>query len=187
MSESQAPPRVQALQLAGVIAGMVVMLNVAFFVLSKMYVEDRPKEMIDLTGARLAFALLTKATGIMAFAAARAPRVIGHGYAGMLGLASLVGGVQALRADLPPVMGVTLLVLGVLQPTLAWLSWQRSRASWAFLIAIVAVFGVVTLFGAPKIRSLLDINLWYAFLLPAQQFVCVAALAMLRDDYRERS
>src|SRR5262249_13262206 len=122
---------------------------------------------------------------IVTFAVSFSPRALGHGLAVLLGLVSILGGITALSHGLPSVIAVVLLTSGVLTPFLAWKSWQRSRAAWAFLIAMVAVCGGVNFFGAPKLRGLLDIGLWNAFDLPALQTVTVVALAMIRDQYRD--
>lgn len=111
-------------------------------------------------------------------------RLFGHIVAVVLGLLSLVGGIASLAKDLPPVMGVTMLVVGVLLFLLVWKSWQYSRAAWSFLIAIVSVFAAVMFFGAPKVAHLLGIGLFSSLAFPAVQIACVVALAALRRDYR---
>jgi hypothetical protein len=123
--------------------------------------------------------------GEVADATRKQLQITGHGLAALMGVASLVGGFASLAKDLPPVMGVTMLVVGVLLPWLVWKSLHLSRAAWSFLIATVAVFGVVCLFGAPKIRNLLGIDLGLALIIPAIQTACVIALAKLHGDYRE--
>ena len=62
---------------------------------------------------------------------------------------------------------------------------RGSRVAWSFLIALMTVMGIVTLFGAPKVRNLLDIGLWYAIIIPGVLAVGVVALALVRRDYRE--
>jgi hypothetical protein len=111
-------------------------------------------------------------------------RLFGHGVAVLLGLLSLVGGVASLAKGLPPVMGVTMLVVGVIVPVLVWKSWGYSRAAWSFLIATIAVFAGVMLFGAPKIANVLGIDMVWALVFPAVEIACVVALASLRRDYR---
>lgn len=112
-------------------------------------------------------------------------QVTGHGLAAVMGLASLVGGIAAFAKGLPPVMAVTMLFVGALLPWLTWKSLHHSRAAWSFLIATVAVFGAVCLFGAPKIRHVLGVDLGVALLIPFVQVACVVMLSMLRDDYRD--
>jgi hypothetical protein len=110
-----------------------------------------------------------------------------HGLAAAMGVASLVGAFAAFAKGLNPVMAVTLLALGVLLPWLAWGSLHKSRAAWSFLIATVSVFGAVTLFGSPKIRDLLDVDLGVAALIPFAQIGCVVMLSLLSDDYKDRT
>ncbi len=173
-----------------------VFANGVFFILSYAYYNAHKisapgvGEFVDeaaRSSAREAFAVLSLITAIAAFIATRAPREIGHGLATLLGLCCLAASYGAFDKSLPAVMGVTLLVVGVLMPTLAYFSWKKSRAAWAFLVALVAVFGGVDLFGAPKVRALLGIGLWTAMIIPALQSVAVFALAALRRDYRAPS
>lgn len=110
--------------------------------------------------------------------------IMGHGLAVLLGVASLVAAIAAFAKHLPPVMAVTLLVIGFLIPWLTWRSLKMSRVAWSFLIATVAVLGNVCLFGAPKIRSLLGIDLGFALIIPAIQAWCVIALAKLHREYQ---
>jgi predicted RND superfamily exporter protein len=112
-------------------------------------------------------------------------QIMGPGLAALMGVAALVGGIAAFAKDMPPVMAMTMVVLGLLLPWLTWKSLHHSRAAWSFLVATVAVFGVVCLFGAPKIRHLLGIDLGFALVIPAIQAACVIALAKLSGEYRE--
>jgi hypothetical protein len=155
-----------AMRAAAVIATVAVLLDLAFWFLSRLYFDDRrlPGDVFDTTGlehARIGFVTLTTQIAIGAFASIVSPRVVGHALAAVL------------------------LVSGALMPILAWRSWHRVRAAWAFLIALVAVCGGVDFFGASKVRGVLGIGLWTAFNFPALQFVAVAALARIRDQYRE--
>jgi hypothetical protein len=171
----------------------VLLANAAFFVLSMLYYNAHKIHVLNvgdlvdtdaLASARKSFAILSVLVGVAVVIAERAPREIGHALATLLGLASLAAAFGAFDKGLPMVMGVTLLVVGVLMPALAYGSWKHSRASWAFLIALVAVFGGVDLFGAPKVRGLLGVGLWSAMILPALQIVTVIALASLRREYQ---
>lgn len=170
--------------IAGLIAGAVVALNIMFFIASYFYYVGKPAA--DASGARMAFALFSVIVALATFAASLAPRVVGHALAGLLAVAALVGAIAGFATDKPPVMAMTLLVLAGLAPVLAWSSWRRMRAAWSFLISIVAVLAAVTFFGAPKIRNLLHIDLWYAMIVPGLLIVCVVALSLLRENYRER-
>lgn len=175
----------QRMQMAGVIAGAAITFNTMFWVGSHFYFKDRPLEAPDAGSVRFAFLLMSAIVAAMAYGAALAPRLIGHGLALVMAVASFVGGIAALSKGMPPVMGVTMLVLGGLLPALTWKSLHHSRAAWSFLIAVVAVFAAVCFFGAPKIRHILGIGLWHAMILPGLQIVCVIALSMLRGEYRD--
>jgi hypothetical protein len=179
--------------MAGVIAGTVLSLNAIFWIGSHYYfvgktVTTQFGGTDDVSSVRLAFGVLSLLVAGMAYGAALAPRLIGHGLAFLMGAASFVGGVGALIKGLPPVMGATMLLVGVLVPVLAYRSLvHRSRGAWSFLIALVITFGTVDFFGAPKIRAILGVGLWNAMIIPALQIVCVMALAMVRGEYRDRS
>lgn len=170
--------------------------NVVFFVLSYAYYNSHKisapgvGEFVDTVArgnAREAFLVLSLIDAAVVFVAVRAPRYVGHGLATLLGLCSLAAAIGAFSKELPMVMPVTLLVVGVLSPTLAFFSWRRSRAAWAFLIALVAVFGGVDLFGAPKVRALLGVGLWTAMIIPSLQFAATLALGLIRADYRAKA
>jgi hypothetical protein len=122
--------------------------------------------------------------GEVADASRKQLQVIGHGLALLMALFALIGGIASLSTGLPPVMGVTMLFVGALMPWLTWKSLHLSRPAWSFLIAFVAVFGIICLFGAPKIRHLLGINLGLALIIPSVQLACVIALSKLRGEYQ---
>lgn len=183
MTEPVMTTRKQAMQIAALIAGALVTFNTGFYLLSDLYFGEVTA---DIGAVRGAFAILTAVVAAASFAAALAPRLIGHGIAIVLGLLSIVAGIEAFAHELPGVMCMTLLVVGVLTPVLAWMSLNHSRSAWSFLIAVTAVFAAVDFFGAPKIRGLLGIGLWTALIIPGLQTVTVIALTMLRSEYRER-
>jgi MFS family permease len=185
MAEAARTTLKQRMQMAGVIAGVAFTFNSLFWIASHFYFADKPLEAASIGSVRAAFGMMSVIVAGMAYAAALAPRFIGHALAAAMGLASLVGGIAALVKGLPPVTGMTMLVVGGLIPPLTWKSLARSRAAWSFLIALVAVFGAVCFFGAPKVRTLLGIGLWHAMIIPGLQVVCVMALAMVRDEYRD--
>jgi hypothetical protein len=173
-----------------------VLANGVFFILSFAYYNAHKLsapgvgDFVDeasRTSARESFLVLSLVVAALSFIATRLPREVGHGIATMLGFAALAASYGAFDKGLPTVMGVTLLVVGVLMPTLAYLSWHKSRAAWSFLIALVAVFGGVTLFGAPKVRGMLGIGLWTAMIVPALKIVATVALASTRRDYRSQT
>jgi len=104
--------RKQSMQMAGVIAGAVFTFNTLFWVASHFYFKDKVLDAGNIGGVRVAFATLSLIVAGMAYAAALAPRLIGHGLAFVMGVASFVGGITALGKGLPPVMGTTMLVMG---------------------------------------------------------------------------
>lgn len=174
----------QRMQMAGVIAGAAFTFNSLFWIASHFYFADKPLEAGSIGGVRFAFGILSFIVAGMAYVAALAPRLIGHLLAAAMALSALVGGVAALGKGMPPVMGSTMLLVGIITIPLVYLSLQHSRAAWSFLIAMVAVFGGVDFFGAPKVRTLLGVGLWTAMILPSLQVVTVIALSSLRRDYQ---
>ncbi len=182
--------REQAMKTAGVIAGGLATANTVFWFLSDLYFDKHKLtgdifDAVGLRGARLAFFVLTSVVGAAVLAAALAPRVVAHVLASLIGLASIAAAIGAFAGGLPAVVGSFLLLVGVLMPTLAWKSWHHSRAAWAFLAAMVAVCGGCDFFGATKVRGVLGVGLWTALIFPALQFVTLAALAMIRGEYRD--
>ncbi len=189
----QSSAQADQIRMVILVAFGALIVNGAFFVLSMLYYNAHKihaagvGDIVDtaaLADARKSFALLTGIVALAVLVAEKAPREVGHALATLLGLASLAAAFGAFDKGLPLVMPITLLVTGLLMPALAYGSWKKSRVSWAFLIALVAVFGGVDLFGAPKVRGLLGVGLWTAMILPCIQTVTVVALAMLRRDYR---
>jgi len=110
----------------------------------------------------------------------------GHGMAVMVGVAAFIAGIMALVKSLPPVLGITLLVLGGMLPVVAHFSWRMSRAAWSVMISTLCVFAAVTLFGSPKIAGVMHIDLGIALLIPIVQVAAVIVLAQIRADYREQ-
>jgi hypothetical protein len=113
-------------------------------------------------------------------------RVIGHVFPAVLSIGNLAAGVASLVGGLPLVLAVTLLMSGVLIPVLAWFSYQRSRAAWAFLVAMAGVFAVLTLFGAPRIAATLSASIPTVMIIPGLFAAATVALINLRGDYVER-
>ena len=105
----------------------------------------------------------------------------------LVGIAALFAGYESFDHAMPAVMTAVLVVVGVLLPTLAHFSWRHSRAAWSYLLSLTIVFGIVTFFGAPKVRNALDIGFWTAMIVPGVLFVTVTALAMVRTQYRAAS
>ena len=137
------------------------------------------------THIRVAFAVMSGAVAAVGFVASLARRTIGHLLAAVLGVGNLVFGVLAITHSQPGALSATLLVSGCVVPALAYFSYRRSRAAWAFLVALCGVFAVVGLFGAPTISRVLDYSLWTTMIFPGLYVVACATLALLRDDYVE--
>ena len=93
--------------------------------------------------------------------------------------------IAAFQAGMPNSLSVALLVLAGLFPVLVWRSLLHSRAAWAFLVSICWVLAVVLLFGAPKVRSKMEIGLWTAMIIPGLLFVAGVALVAVRREYRD--
>ena len=112
-------------------------------------------------------------------------RVAGHAIGGAAGVASLGGGAMALMHHMPPVFGVTMLLIGGALVVLALLSFQNySRIAWSFLNSIMVVMALVTLFGSPKVRNILHIPLGAAMGIPIALAIGVIALSLVAQDYR---
>lgn len=170
-----------------------LVVNAAFFLLSGSYFESHHQFVggasvpafspEQASHVRVAFAVMSGVVAAVAFVAGLARRVIGHALAALLGVTNLVFGFFAFTHDQPGALTATLLVTGLVVPTLAHFSYRRSRAAWAFLVALCGVFAVVGLFGAPKVRGVLDLSLWTTMIFPGLYVVACATLALLRDDY----
>lgn len=181
--------------LAVLFAGGLVMANVAFFLMSGSYFASHhqivggssvPTFSPDqATHIRVAFAAMSGAVAAVGFVTSLARHAIGHLLAAVLGAVNLVFGVVAFTHSQPSALTATLLVSGCVVPALAYLSYRRSRAAWAFLAALCGVFAVVGLFGAPKISRALDLSLWTTMIFPGLYVVACATLALLRGDYVE--
>lgn len=197
MVESAVPPapttREVAKRTAIVIASTAAAINVAFIFLSSMYFGSHKiytpgvGEFVDTAGlgkARMAFGILSALVAVAAFGASLAPRLIGHALVVALGIAALIAGYESFAHALPAVMTAVLFAVGLLMPTLAHFSWRHSRAAWSYLLSLTIVFGIVTFFGAPKVRNALDVGFWTAMIVPGVLFVTVMALAMVRTEYR---
>jgi hypothetical protein len=179
----EANPIVQLAILIGIIA---VALNVLFYFLSDAYFDDRVKrfglqELERLSGARVDFAIFTAVVGGAAVAAAAFPRAVAHAIAVLAGAASVIAAPFALK--IVNVLAAVLLLVGVAFGVLVRHSLQRSRPAWAYLASLCAVYGVVMLFGAPKVRGLVGVGMWIALIAPGLLGVATAALSLIRADY----
>jgi hypothetical protein len=181
----EANPIVQLAILVGILA---LVLNAGFYFLSEAYFDDRAKrfgaeELARLSGARIDFAIFTLAVGGAAIVAAMRPRAVAHVLPALAGLGSLLA--VPFAASLGFVLPVTLLLVAGIFGLLIRYSLQGSRAAWSSLAALCVVYGVVMLFGAPKIRGLVGVGMWIALIVPGLLWVATAALRMIRDEYRE--
>lgn len=139
------------------------------------------------SAAAYALSTFTIELSMISLLATLAPREVGHLLPALAALVALFAGTMALQKPLPPVLGVSLVIYGVLMLACAWQSWMKVRIAWAFLLALSAVMSVVLLFGAPKVRNLLEVQLWEALIIPGLLAGATIALAMVRLDYAERS
>jgi hypothetical protein len=173
-------------------------VNVAFYFLSQSYFDGHHEIVggasvptfspAQVSHIRVVFALITAVIAAVSFVAGLAPRLVGHLLPAVLGACNLVGGIAAVFSHLPGVLGVTLLVAGVLMPVLAWSSYkEHARASWAFLGGMCGVFALVSLFGAPKLRGILDVSLWTTMIFPGLYVVAAVTLYVVRADYVDRA
>lgn len=190
MPSDRAP--IHRLALLFVVGFLVV--NAAFFLLSGSYFDSHHQIVggasvptfspAQASHLRVVFAVVSGVVAAVGFVAGLARRGVGHALAALLGVADLVFGVLALKHDQPGALTATLLVTGLVVPALAWFSYHhRSRAAWSFLVALCGVFAVVGVFGAPKVRGVLDVSLWTTMIFPGLYVVACATLALLRDDY----
>ena len=182
-----------AVQLTVIIAVSLLLLNVLFYFLSGLYYDDKKATQglmstitpSTVSSTRVSFGIFSGITGAALIGSLFTPKWIGHLIAAAFGLASFVAAVFPGRAGMPAALTVSLVVLGALFPALAVLSLLRqSRGAWAFLSSMCWVLAVVMLFGAPKIRSQIDIGLWTAMLIPGLLAAAATALTMVRRDYR---
>lgn len=177
------------------IAGAVFFVNLAFFGFSMLYFQGKvdfvpnvgevPRYSSEaILQIRLAFLTFSLVVAVATFLAALFPYYVSHAVMSAFALAALVGGVMAWRADLPGVLAVAQLVLGALLAALVPLSFQGNRAAWSFLLSIAAVLAIVTFFGAPKVRNVLDIGLWSTLTFPGLATVAMVAFISIRERYR---
>ena len=175
----------------------LVAVNAFFYFLSDSYFGSHHQIVGGATVAsfspeqvrhiRVVFGGITAVIALVSFVAGLRPREVGHLLPTVLGLCNLVGGIAAAFSNLPGVLGATLFVAGVLMPVLALSSYRhRARPAWAFLGSMCGVFAVVSLFGAPKLRGILDVSLWTTMIFPGLYLVADVTLYALRDDYVDR-
>lgn len=177
--------RPQTSQLLGIIGIVVLATNAFFFLASNSYAKDHLLAANEVMNTRIAFGVSSITVGLLAFAAPFEPKLVGHATGFLLAVASFAGGIGAFIGHLPPVLGVTMLIVAVITGILTFHSMRGSRVAWSFLASLMTVMGIVTLFGAPKVRALLHIGLWYAIIIPGVLAVGVVALGLIRRDYRD--
>jgi hypothetical protein len=176
---------------ASIIGGALVVLNVAFYLLSIKYFNDKSTSLTgprltaeDLGQWRLAFGVFTGSVAVASIGTMFIPKWIGHGIAGIAALCAIVASYFAFMKNMPLALPVALLVLGIVIPLLIWRSLALSRAAWSFLVGICFVLALVFVFGAPKIRAQLHVGLWLAMVIPGLLAVAGVALSRLGRDYR---
>jgi hypothetical protein len=190
------PGAVSFLRVAGVIAGAMAFANLAFFGLSRLYFASHTNFVVgvgeipaftpaDMMSIRLAFLVFTVVVGGAAIAAIDRQTIVGHVLPVLLGIGSFGAGCVSLYRGMPAALSAALIVVGGLLPFLAYRSWNRSRAAWAFLIAICSVYAVVLFFGAPTVHRLLGLGLWTTLILPGLNLVAFVSLIQIRANYRE--
>jgi len=110
---------------------------------------------------------------------------IGHIVPAGLGCMALIAAFFAQRSHIQPTLTVSLVVVGALLVGLAYASSVlRSRAAWSFLISLSIVLGVMTLFGAPKIRTLVGIPMGLALVIPLAFLAIVTMLGSMGHRYK---
>ena len=185
-----AVPEQRRAVLEAAIAAVVafVFFNGAFYWLSGNYFQAHFGEYTPerMSHVRMVFALASAVIIAVNFLIGLHRRIGAHALAIVLGASNLVGGVASLVTGLPMVLGITQLIAGALMPVLAWFSYRQRRAPWAFLVGMCGVFAVVDMFGAPKIGTVLAINLWTTMIIPGLYAVACVALIQLRGGYAER-
>jgi hypothetical protein len=192
-TENDDDPTKAAVQLTIIIGVAALLLNVAFYFLAGIYYDGKMAGQgllgtitnNTVTATRISFAVFTGSVAVLLVGAMFIPRYIGHGLAGVAGVASLIASISAFQAGMPNALSVALLVLAGLFPVLVWRSLLHSRAAWSFLVSLCWVLAVVLLFGAPKVRSKIDIGLWTAMIIPGVLFVAGVALVFVRREYRD--
>lgn len=181
--------------IAGFIAAGAVVVYIAFYFLSDAYYADRAKTMFipdeQIRHVRIAFGVLDGVLAVAGILASRFPRLIGHSLAVLAGGTAIVG--SLMLPDVNLVMPIAMFTVGGLLLALTWGSLERRRSSWAFLVGVTSVFGVIMLFGSTKLRDVLTqafdrpISLYYPLIVPGLLAVATVAFALVRREYRESS
>jgi hypothetical protein len=101
----------------------------------------------------------------------------------IVGLLLVVRGVQLLATEygLPLPYSFALVTVGALELLLSWFVLQGNRASWSFLTSLNGTMFVVTLFGAPRLRDMLEVDMLLA-LGPCLVFGTICLLAAFAHE-----
>ena len=111
---------------------------------------------------------------------------IAHGITAALGVLGMIAAYFAERSGIQSTLTVALIVGGGLLIALSYLSaMTRSRAAWSFVVSLSIVLAIMTLFGAPKIRTLVGINLGLALVIPALFLVAAVMLSTMGPRYNK--
>jgi hypothetical protein len=180
-----------AIQQTVILVAFGLLLNVAFFFLSRMYYEDKQLGLAisldDSIGrARLSFGIFTLFVVASLGAHLFLARWTAHATALLLAAVSLVAAVAASRAEMTETLPAALGLGGIIIPLLVWRSLVGSRVAWAFLVSMCVTLAVVTMFAAPKIASLFHVNMWLAMTLPGLFATTASGLIKISDRYREQ-
>ena len=177
-----------------VIAIAAAFLVAVFYVMALRYYQARTASFVPGSGevilsakARVLKALPSFVTfavvgGALVGAAVSWPRRASLALPLVLGTLALLGAVMG-WGHVPALTIIVLAstfaltLLGVRSMT------RGSRAAWAMAIALTGVLGVVTLFGAPKMRTLMGLEIWFVLLIPALCAAATTALSLTSDSY----
>ena len=194
MVETVPTSRARELKAVFIIAWIAaVLLVAAFFVLGRLYFTERMGTMDDFAAKAAATAqvraLMPSFAGFAIVlcggiaCAVLWPRVIGHAASIAVALAAGVGCFAVTRTPLPTLLSIVLGTVAALLLILGRMSLRGDRAAWAFITAMTGVMGLCTVFGAPKMRELIGVNIWITMLIPAIAVIGVVGLRKLGPSY----
>ena len=160
----------------------------AYFVLCRYYYIDklgspslaweRAKDIFFFSFATFAVLGTAAVAGAVLY-----PRIVAHALTTVFGLTYLVSGVQSFFGPLPALATAVQLALGGGLLALTWVSYQKKdRAAWSFLMSICVVLCLVHLFGAPRVRTAMKVELWYALTACALQLGAIVGFYRMRRD-----
>ncbi|MEZ4363518.1 MAG: hypothetical protein R3B48_25305 [Kofleriaceae bacterium] len=182
MSTTDSPPSAPASAESSIGATAIAGAIVVAMLFALFYLASTPAYRAEATVPFLLAAVLITAAVI---AATQWPRYVGHGLALAYGICAPIGA-YLLRSQSDLVLvPLFLAACGVLALVLTPLSYHRKRAAWAFLLSLLVVMAVCTLFGAPKIRANFGVSMWIALMIPGLLGAASVGLGMLSGDYQE--